>query len=71
MESTPVFGEILDAAEGLSMDDQEVLIKVLRLRMIDRRRHELVQEVRQAHQEFKKGECRPITPSKLMKEIVP
>ena len=65
------FGEVLEGIETLSLEDQEILKEILHRRIVERRREELVQDVQQAWQEFQAGECRPVTPEELMKEIVP
>ena len=64
-------GEVVEGIEALSLEDQEILRDILRRRIVERRREELVQDVQQAQQEFQAGQCRPATPEELMKEIVP
>ena len=64
------FGEVLEGIETLSLEDQEILKEILHRRIIERRREELVQDVQQAQQEFQAGQCRPVTPEELTKEIV-
>ncbi len=70
MAKALLFGEVLEAIETLSLEDQETLQEILHRRLIERRREELVQDVQQAQQEFQAGQCRPVTPEDLMKEIV-
>ena len=70
MAKALLFGEVLEAIETLSLEDQETLKEILHRRLIERRREELVQDVQQAQQEFQAGQCRPVTPEDLMKEIV-
>lgn len=65
MEEMIPFGEILEAADKLSLGDQEALLEVLHRRIIKRRREELAKDIEQAQQEFQTGQCRPITPSEL------
>ncbi len=65
------FGEVVEGIEALSLEDQEILRDILRRRIVERRREELVQDVQQVQQEFQAGQCRPATPEELMKEIVP
>ncbi|MCD6334479.1 MAG: hypothetical protein J7M27_04030 [Candidatus Latescibacteria bacterium] len=64
------FGEVLEVADKLSLNEQETLIEVLRRRIIDRRREGLAKEIQLAQQEFQAGRCRPVTSAELMKEIV-
>ena len=69
MAKALLFGEVLEAIETLSLEDQETLKEILHRRLIERRREELVQDVQQAQQEFQAGQCRPVTPEDLMQEI--
>ncbi len=69
MAKEPMFGEVLDAVEQLSLDDQETLAEIVRLRVAQRRRRELAEDVREAREEFAAGRARPMTPDKLMDEI--
>lgn len=70
MEHTLSFGEVLEAADGLSGDEQEDLIAILRRRLIERRRDRIAAEVVQARRELKAGECKPTTPQDLIAEIL-
>ena len=63
------FGEVLEAADHLSQDEQEELIAVLRRRLTQAARQRLAAEVREARQEFAEGRCLPATPEELMREI--
>lgn len=64
------YREILEGAEGLSLEDQETLVEVLKSRLREHRRAELAQDVQAAQREFAKGCCQPATPAELMKEIL-
>lgn len=66
-----LFGELLEAADKLSLDEQEALMEILNKRVIEHRREELVKDIQNAQKEFKEGSCMPATPSELMTEIVP
>lgn len=65
------FGEVLVGIETLSLEDQEILKEILHRRIIERRREELVRDVQQAQREFQAGQCEPVTPEELMREIGP
>ena len=69
-ETAMLFGEILEAVDKLSLEEQETLADVLHRRLVQRRREELAGEIQQAQQEFQSGQCRPVTPAELMKEIL-
>lgn len=70
MGKTTSFAEVLEAADRLSLDDQEVLADVLHRRVIAQRRHRLITEVREAQEEYGKGEARPASPDEIMAEIL-
>jgi hypothetical protein len=64
------FGEILEAADKLSLEEQEALIDVLSRRAADRRRDLLGRDIRKARKEFKDGQVRPATPDDILSEIL-
>lgn len=64
------FGEVLEAADRLSPDEQEELIAILHRRLAQAARQRLAAEVREARQEFAEGRCSPATPEELMREIL-
>ena len=64
------FGEVLEAADHLSQDEQEELIAILHRRLAQAARQRLAGEVKEARQEFAEGRCLPATPDELMREIV-
>jgi hypothetical protein len=70
MTSTVPFDDVLEAADQLSLEDQEALIAILRRRLAQAGRHRLAAEVQQARQEFAAGQCRPTTPDALLREIL-
>ena len=70
MEKLMLFGEVLDAVDRLSLDDQEDMLDVLNRRIIERRREAMLQDIREAQKEFSEGGCRPTTVDELMKEIL-
>ena len=69
MEKPVPFGDILESAGDLPIEDQETLIAILKSRLRDRRRAELVKDIHEAGKEFEEGRCRPATPDELMREI--
>lgn len=64
------FGEVLEAADHLSHDEQEELIGILHRRLAQASRQRLVAEVQEARQEFAEGRCVPTTPADLLREIM-
>ena len=71
MEHTMLFGEVLEAIEKLSLEDQEALIGILRRRIVGRGRKTLAAEIEEARREFAEGRCQPATAEEVMKEIMP
>lgn len=69
MEQTVTFGEVLEAAETLSLEEKESLIEILQRRLIEARREELAIEIESARSEFQAGQCKAATPATLIKEI--
>ena len=70
MKQVLPFGEVLEAANHLSHDEQEELISILHRRLAQAARQRLVVEVQEARQEFADGRCSPMTPDELMREIM-
>ena len=60
----------MDAADRLTLEEQETLVALLNRRLADRRRAELAADIREAQREFERGALRPITPDQIMKEIL-
>jgi U3 small nucleolar ribonucleoprotein component len=70
MEKTSSFGEVLDTVSQLSLEDQEALTDIIRRRIIEQRRAQLAKDIREAQEEFKDGNARPVTPDELIAEIL-
>lgn len=51
--------EVLEAADQLTMEEQETLIEILHRRFVDLRRRQIVNEVRESRAAYSAGECRP------------
>jgi hypothetical protein len=64
------FGEVLEAADHLSPEEQEELIAILRRRLARAARERLTAEIQEARQEFAEGRCLPATSDELMREIL-
>jgi len=64
------FAEVLEAADKLSLDDQEALTEVLQKRVAERRRQVLTPRAREAQQEYQTGGCRSVSPGELVSEIL-
>ena len=69
MTQLMAFGEVLEAADQLSPDEQQALVAILQRRLAQAGRQRLAADVQEARQEFAAGRCRPATPVELMREI--
>jgi hypothetical protein len=63
------FGEVLEAADHLTQDEQQELVAILNRRIAQAARSRLAAEVQEARQEFAEGRCLPVTAEELMREI--
>jgi hypothetical protein len=70
MTQTLPFGEVLEAADQLSHDEQEELVAILRKRLAQAARQRVVADVQEARREFAAGQCVPATADQLMREIL-
>jgi hypothetical protein len=61
------FGEVLEAADRLSSEEQEELIAILRRRLAEAGRMRLVAQVKEARREFAEGRCLPATSAEIMR----
>ena len=64
------FSDILEAVEQLPFEEHEDLIRILQNRLREKNRANLIKDVRESEQEFAQGECQPVTPEELMREIL-
>ena len=64
------FGEVLEAADHLSQDEQAELIAILNRRLAQANRQRLAAEIQEARQDFAEGRCLPASPDELMREIL-
>lgn len=70
MKSELSFGEILEAVDEMSLDEQETLTNIIRRRIIEQRRRQIMKEVHDAQKEFQNDNCQLVTPDELMAEIL-
>jgi hypothetical protein len=64
------FAEVLDAADQLSLEEQETLVDVLNRRLVEHRRDQLAEEIQQARREYAAGQCKPATPEQIFKDLL-
>lgn len=63
------FQDLIDAVESLPLDDQSMLVEIINKRIIEKRRAELVAEVKEAQEAFARGEVRRGTVKDLIKDL--
>lgn len=70
MESVLSFADVLEAAEQLSLEEQESLLELLQRRLVERRRTVLAREIEEARREFREGRTRTMTPAEIIVEAL-
>jgi len=68
-QQTVTFQEALDIIESLPEYQQEDLIEIIRHRLIDRRRELLAKNIKEAREEYARGEVKKGTVDDLMRDI--
>jgi hypothetical protein len=63
------FQEVLDIVESLPEYQQEDIIDIIRRRLIEQRREKLVDSIREAREEYARGEAKKGTVEDLLKEL--
>ena len=69
MNTVATFDEALDVVELLPDDQQADLIEVVRRRLAERGRQQVIADAEDARREFAEGNIRPMTVGELMREI--
>lgn len=67
--TTSNFGQVLEAANQLPLEEQEDLIEILRRKIREARRADILRDIWESQQEFSQGKCLILTPEELIKEI--
>lgn len=70
MEQTIPFGEVLEAIDKLSLEEQEALIGILHRRLAGQSRKIVATDIQEARKEFAEGRCQSATAEKIMKNIL-
>lgn len=64
------FGDVLDAADTLSPNEQLTLVGIVMHRLAERSRKRVLAGILEARQEYAEGRCRLATVNELMNEIL-
>ena len=63
------FQELIESVEALPLDDQEILMDIINRRIIEQRRDELVADMEESLQAYRKGEVRIGTVDDLLRDL--
>jgi hypothetical protein len=65
----PDFQTLIETVESLPLDEQDMLIKIIRSRVIQQRRANLAAEIATARDDFRRGDVRRGTAADVMAEL--
>lgn len=63
------FQDLINAVESLPIDEQSMLVELINKRIIEKCRSELVAEVKEAREAFRRGEVKRGTVEDLVKDL--
>ena len=64
------FGQVLESADRLPLEEREPLVTVLQRQVAEQRRAQLVEAAKEARREFKAGRCRAAAADQIVKKLV-
>ena len=64
------FAEVLETIEKFSIDEKEILVDIVQNRLRDDKRQRIIKSVKEAQQEFERGELKPASVDDIMREIL-
>lgn len=67
--TTYSFQELIESIEALPIDDQELLVEIIRKHLTQQRRARLLDEISEALNDYEKGEVRRGTVADLMRTL--
>jgi len=65
----PDFQTLIETVESLPLDEQDMLIEIIRSRVIQQRRADLAAEIAKARDDFRRGDVRRGTAADAMAEL--
>ena len=63
------FQELIESVEALPLDDQQILMDIINRRIIEQRRDELVADMEESLEAYRKGEVRIGTVDDLLRDL--
>ena len=70
MGKLATFADVVDAADHLTLDEQQTLLDLLKRRISEQERKQILQDVEDGRREYARGECRVATPEEIMKDVL-
>ncbi len=67
---TSTFDQALDAVEKLTLDEQAALTDIVRKRIAEGRRQQILEDIQESRRELAEGKARPATVDEIMREIL-
>ena len=71
MEHAVRFADVVEAADQLTLEEQEELLEIVKKRTVVRRRAELLKGVEETEREFQAGHCCAITVDEFVGRVFP
>lgn len=69
MKSQSIIDEILDKVDGMPLEDQGMLVELIRSRYSEKRREEILANARQTDEEYNKGLTSKGSVADLLREL--
>jgi hypothetical protein len=66
---TPTFDETLDIIESFPEEQRESIVEIVKRRLIEERREQLAQTIKESREEYARGEVRRGTVDDLIREV--
>jgi len=67
--STVTFSEALELVESLSDEERLALVEIVNHRLVERRRDEIAESVREARENYAHGEVRKGTADEILRDL--
>jgi hypothetical protein len=65
----PGFQELIESVEALPIEDREMLVEIINKRIIEQRREQLVADMEEALEAYKRGDVHIGTVNDLLKDL--
>ena len=65
------YAATLEALEALPLEEQESVLEIMKRRLAERRRAELIATVKLSRKELAAGKCKPASVASIMRQVKP